>query len=91
MSSFIAKLKSTPLPPIKNVLNVALQTARQQMPDKREYEQPGHSQNESQQFSQAQNPFPEESYNGKKIFFLNLIYHINMYLPTSFIQIFAFM
>lgn len=66
MSSFIAKLKSTPLPPLKNVLNVALQTARQQMPDKREYEQPGAGGlNESQQFSQTQgqNPFPQENYN----------------------------
>lgn len=39
--SFLNKIKSTQLPPIKNILNVAVQTARQHMPDKKDYEQPG--------------------------------------------------
>jgi vesicular inhibitory amino acid transporter len=37
------QLKSTPLPPIKNVLNVAWQTAKQTIPDKnkkQQYEEP---------------------------------------------------
>lgn len=39
--SFLNTLRSTPLPPVKNLLNVAMQTARQQMPGhKGEYEQP---------------------------------------------------
>lgn len=29
------------MPPIKNLFNVAVQTARQHMPDKKNYEQPG--------------------------------------------------
>lgn len=42
--SFLNTLRSTPLPPVKNVLNVALQTARQTIPTKNkqnDYEQPG--------------------------------------------------
>ncbi|XP_005183320.1 vesicular inhibitory amino acid transporter-like isoform X1 [Musca domestica] len=39
--AFLNKLKSAPLPPLKNILNVAVQTARQHMPDKKDYEQPG--------------------------------------------------
>ena len=41
--AFLNKIKSTSsqLPPIKNILNVAVQTARQHMPDKKDYEQPG--------------------------------------------------
>lgn len=39
--AFLNKIKSTQLPPIKNILNVAVQTARQHMPDKKDYEQPG--------------------------------------------------
>lgn len=39
--SFLNQLKSTHLPPVKNILNVAMQTARQQLPGhKGEYEQP---------------------------------------------------
>lgn len=41
--AFLNKIRSLPLPPVQNVLNVALQTARQAMPDKHnksEYEQP---------------------------------------------------
>jgi len=38
--SFIAKLKATPLPPLRNILNVAVQTARQQIPERKDYEQP---------------------------------------------------
>lgn len=41
--AFLNKLRSLPLPPVKNVLNVAMQTARQTMPEKpnkNEYEQP---------------------------------------------------
>lgn len=42
--AFLNKLRSLPLPPVKNVLNVAMQTARQTMPGKHqqkdEYEQP---------------------------------------------------
>lgn len=41
--SFLNQVRSLPLPPIKNVMNVAWQTARQNMPDKsrkNEYEQP---------------------------------------------------
>lgn len=30
----ISKIRSLPLPPVKNILNVAVQTARQTMPDK---------------------------------------------------------
>lgn len=32
--AFLNKLRGLPLPPIKNVLNVAMQTARQTIPDK---------------------------------------------------------
>ncbi|XP_037828341.1 vesicular inhibitory amino acid transporter isoform X1 [Lucilia sericata] len=39
--SFLNKIKTSQLPPIKNILNVAVQTARQHMPDKKDYEQPG--------------------------------------------------
>lgn len=40
--AFLNALRSTHLPPVKNMLNVAMQTARQQMPGaKGEYEQPG--------------------------------------------------
>ena len=42
--SFLNTLKSIPLPPAKNLLNVALQTARQTIPgnkNKQEYEDPG--------------------------------------------------
>lgn len=39
--AFLNKLKSAPLPPLKNILNVAVQTARQHMPEKKDYEQPG--------------------------------------------------
>lgn len=41
--SFLNKVRSLPLPPVKNILNVAFQTARQTMPekpDKGDYEQP---------------------------------------------------
>lgn len=41
--AFLNKVRSLPLPPVKNILNVALQTARQSMPekpDKSDYEQP---------------------------------------------------
>lgn len=41
--AFLNKLRSLPLPPVKNVLNVALQTARQTMPEKPkkgDYEEP---------------------------------------------------
>lgn len=41
--SFLNQVRSMQLPPVKNVLNVAMQTARQQMPgkpNKGEYEQP---------------------------------------------------
>lgn len=42
--SFLNQVKSLPLPPIKNVLNVGIQMARQTMPGdkskKSEYEQP---------------------------------------------------
>lgn len=41
--AFLNKIRSLPLPPVKNVLNVAMQTAKQNLPgqNKREYEQPG--------------------------------------------------
>lgn len=32
--TFLNKVRSLPLPPIKNILNVAVQTARQTMPEK---------------------------------------------------------
>lgn len=32
--AFLNKVRSLPLPPVKNILNVAVQTARQTMPDK---------------------------------------------------------
>lgn len=40
--AFLNKIRSLPLPPVKNVLNVAMQTARQNIPgqNKSEYEQP---------------------------------------------------
>lgn len=41
--AFLNKVRSLPLPPVKNILNVALQTVRQTMPekpDKGEYEEP---------------------------------------------------
>lgn len=41
--SFLNKVRSLPLPPVKNILNVAVQTARQTMPEKpnkSDYEQP---------------------------------------------------
>lgn len=41
--AFLNKVRSLPLPPVRNILNVALQTARQTMPDKpdkSDYEQP---------------------------------------------------
>lgn len=40
--AFLNKIRSLPLPPVKNVLNVAMQTAKQNLPgqNKREYEQP---------------------------------------------------
>lgn len=41
--AFLNKVRSLPLPPVRNILNVALQTARQTMPekpDKSAYEQP---------------------------------------------------
>lgn len=41
--AFLNKMRSMQLPPVKNLLNVAMQTARQTMPekpDKGEYEQP---------------------------------------------------
>lgn len=40
--AFLNKIRSLPLPPVKNVLNVAMQTARQNLPgqNKSEYEQP---------------------------------------------------
>lgn len=40
--AFMNKIRSLPLPPVKNVLNVAMQTAKQNLPgqNKREYEQP---------------------------------------------------
>lgn len=42
--SFLNTLRTTHLPPVKNMLNVALQTARQQIPgQKGEYEQPAGS------------------------------------------------
>uniref|UniRef100_A0A1I8Q2M3 Uncharacterized protein n=3 Tax=Stomoxys calcitrans TaxID=35570 RepID=A0A1I8Q2M3_STOCA len=34
--AFLNKLKGAPLPPIKNILNVAVQTARQHMPEKKD-------------------------------------------------------
>lgn len=43
--AFLNKIRSLPMPPVKNVINVALQTARQTMPEKpnkSEYEQPPH-------------------------------------------------
>lgn len=45
--SFLNTLRSTPLPPVKNMLNVAMQTARQQLPGghKGDYEQPPGSEN----------------------------------------------
>lgn len=40
--AFLNKVRSLPLPPVKNILNVAVQTARQTIPEKNkgEYEQP---------------------------------------------------
>lgn len=41
-----AKVRSLPLPPVKNILNVAVQTARQTMPEKPnkgDYTEPQHS------------------------------------------------
>lgn len=41
--SFLNTMRSMPMPPVKNVLNVALQTARQVVPSKNkqnDYEQP---------------------------------------------------
>lgn len=46
--AFLNKLRSLPLPPVKNVLNVAMQTARQTMPEKpkkSDYEEPAPSSN----------------------------------------------
>lgn len=53
--AFLNKLKSTQLPPIKNILNVAVQTARQHMPDKKDYEQPGGVSSSSMSQPQQQN------------------------------------
>lgn len=41
--AFLNKLRSLPMPPVKNVLNVAMQTARQTIPSNKknnEYEDP---------------------------------------------------
>lgn len=41
--AFLNKVRSVPLPPVKNILNVAMQTARQTMPEnpnKGEYHEP---------------------------------------------------
>lgn len=41
--AFLNKIRSLPLPPVQNILNVAMQTARQAVPEKHnksEYEQP---------------------------------------------------
>lgn len=43
MAEFLNKIRSLPLPPVKNIFNVALQTARQtipEQPNKSDYEQP---------------------------------------------------
>ena len=48
--AFLNTLKSIPLPPAKNLLNVALQTARQTLPgqkNKQEYEDPAASEHGS--------------------------------------------
>lgn len=39
MSSFLSNLKSAPMPPIKNVLNVAMQAGRQIIPNKNKNQQ----------------------------------------------------
>lgn len=54
--SFIAKLKATPLPPLRNILNVAVQTARQQIPERKDYEQPPGSTHQPQQQQQHHHP-----------------------------------
>lgn len=37
-----------PLPPLKNILNVAVQTARQQIPERKDYQQPPGTSNPQQ-------------------------------------------
>lgn len=57
--SFIAKLKATPLPPLRNILNVAVQTARQTIPERKDYEQPpGSTQHQQQQQPHPHQPQP---------------------------------
>lgn len=48
--AFLNKLRSLPMPPVKNVLNVAMQTARQTIPSNKkngEYEDPSAGQPQS--------------------------------------------
>lgn len=72
--AFLNKLKSAPLPPIKNILNVAVQTARQHMPDKKSYEQPGGAASNSNSMQEPNNTQPmfqgdEQTYGTGKIEF----------------------
>ncbi|XP_049318248.1 uncharacterized protein LOC105225399 isoform X2 [Bactrocera dorsalis] len=62
--SFINKLKSTPLPPIKNIINVAVQTARQHIPEKKDYEQPGGNTTGAATAQQNFNSHPQGMFNG---------------------------
>lgn len=62
--SFLNQLRANQLPPIKNVLNVAWQTAKQQLPDKNKkgYEEPAGSSNDMGGSSQ-QPPVPPRPQN----------------------------
>jgi len=63
--SFIAKLKATPLPPLRNILNVAVQTARQQIPERKDYEQPpGSTAQQHHHSQQAQHKAMEAGMDG---------------------------
>jgi len=74
--SFLSKLKSVPLPPLQNVLNVAVQTARQHIPDKKDYEQPpGTNTLPKQNLSnQPQGVFDPNYQDGKYIHFLSIVF-----------------
>lgn len=93
--SFIAKLKTIPLPPLKNIINVAVQTARQTMPDKKDYEQPGGN-GPQQAFPQPtqEELRAENSYdNGKsemKIVAVQYIYVYCFYCTSILIICFSF-
>lgn len=53
------------MPPLKNILNVAMQTARQQIPERKDYQQPpGSSGSHPHQQGQGHGMFPPGDANG---------------------------